>query len=399
MRSLPRYTVAVALALAAPFTNAADWPGFRGDGGAVSAEANLPAGFTAESGLRYKVALPGRGVSSPVVVGATVYVTCSSGLADDKLHVVAIDRDTGKVKWQRTLAATGATGAHPDSCMAAPTPVADATGVYALFACGDLAAFDPEGNLRWYRSLVGDYPAVSNLVGMAASPVLVGGKIVVPMDSPGEAFIAALDCATGANMWRVTRPKAMNWTTPAVRKTSSGGSEVLFLGQSELTAYDAATGAKRTSVKVSGSIPSPSVLPSGAVLCPVGGVAMLDFADDKGKEVWKSPKLQTGMSSPVAHEGKVYGVTSAGFLTCLDQATGKQLWQERVPGRYSASPVVGDGKIYLLNEAGTLVTVGLGDKPEILAQSETGERGQATPAISGGLVFVRTAKSLFCVGK
>ncbi len=386
------------LGVCLPALVAADWPGFRGDGTGSSAETTLPDGFTADAGLRWKAALPGRGVSSPVIVGTNVYVTCSSGTRDDRLHTLCFDAKTGDKKWHRQLSATGSTAAHPDTCMAAPTPAADASGVFALFATGDLAAFTPTGDLRWYRSITADYPAVTNQIGMAASPVLAGGKLVVPMDNPGDGFLGAIDLVTGKNAWKVPRPKDMNWTTPSVRTTADNVTEVVFLGQSDLAAYNAATGAKRWSVKTGGSIPSPTLVGRDKVLAPGSGAVLYDLTQSPPKEVWRSPKLSTGMSSPAVAGAYIYGVTSAGFATCAELSTGKIVWQERVKGKFSASPVVGAGKLYLLNEAGDLVTLKLGDKPEVLAESKTGERGQATPAIAAGAVFFRTDKSLYAVG-
>jgi len=375
---------------------AADWPGFRGTGTGVSVETNLPTGFSATSGLRWKATLPGRGVSGVVTHGTRVYVTASSGTRDDRLHVLCFDAATGAKLWHRQLAATGNTAAHPDTCMAAPTPVADATGVYALFASGDVAAFDADGTLRWYRSLVGDYPTITNQVGMASSPVLADGKLVVPMDNYGDSFLAALDLKTGRNLWKTSRSAEANWATPAVRKLADGGSEILFPGR-DLAAYDGATGAKKWSAKLPGGIASPSVA-GDFLLTPGGGVSASKLGVDGVTELWKSPRLQTGMTSPVVADGKVYGVTSAGVLLCVDAATGKVDWDFRVKGRFSASPVVADGKLYLFSDEGKLIAVKLGSEPEVLAESATGERGQATPAISGGAIFLRGDKSLFCVG-
>ena len=389
-------TLTATLTLLAALGVAADWPGFRGTGTGASAEKNLPTGFSATSGLRWKVALPGRGVSGVVTHGGRVYVTASSGSRDDRLHVLCFDAATGARLWQRQLAATGSTAAHPDTCMAAPTPVADASGVYALFASGDVAAFDADGTLRWYRSLVGDYPTVTNQVGMASSPVLADGKLIVPMDNVGESFLAALDLTTGRNVWKTPRAKEMNWATPAVRSLADGGTEILFPGR-DLAAYDGATGAKKWSAKLPGGIASPTV--SGDLfLMPGGGVTASKLGAGGVTELWKSPRLQTGMSSPVAYDGKVYGVTSAGVLLCVDAATGKVDWDFRVKGKFSASPVAADGKLYLFNEEGKLLAVKLGAEPELVAESATGERGQATPAVSGGAIFLRGDKSLFCVG-
>ena len=389
-------TFPATVAVLAVLSVAADWPGFRGTGTGASAEKNLPTGFSETSGLRWKATLPGRGVSGVVTHGSRVYVTASSGPRDDRLHVLAFDAATGAQLWHRQLAATGSTAAHPDTCMAAPTPVADASGVYALFASGDVAAFDPDGTLRWYRSLVSDYPTITNQVGMASSPVLAGGKLIVPMDNYGESFLAALDGKTGQNLWKTPRSKDANWATPAVRTLADGKNEVLFPGR-DLAVYDADTGAKKWAAKVPGGIASPTVA-GDLLLTPGGGVTASKLEAGGIKELWKSPRLQTGMSSPVAFEGKVYGVTSAGVLLCVDAATGKVDWDLRVKGKFSASPVAADGKLYLFSEEGNLLAVKLGAEPELIAESKTGERGQATPAVSGGAIFIRGDKTLFCVG-
>src|SRR5205807_1411424 len=136
--------------------------------------------------------------------------TCSSGQRGDRLHVLAYNAKTGAKLWQRQFAATGSTLCHPMSCMAAPTPVADETGVYALFASGDVVGINADGSVRWVRSLVGDYPSICNQVGMASSPLLADGKLIVPMDNAGDSFLAALDLKTGRNLWKTPRPRDNN---------------------------------------------------------------------------------------------------------------------------------------------------------------------------------------------
>ena len=235
--------IGISIAVSTP-AFAGDWPQFRGPtANGISVETNLPTKWSATEGVAWKAEMPGKGVSSPVVVGDVVYVTSSSGPRDDRLHLLSIDAKSGKVRWKRTLAATGSTTCHATSCMAAPTPVATADAVYALFATGDLAAFDANGNPLWYRSLVSDYPTIINQVGMASSPILAGGLLIVPMDNVGESFVAALDPKTGLNKWKIARPKDMNWVSPLVR-TVNGKEEILFQAGKELVAYDVATGAK-----------------------------------------------------------------------------------------------------------------------------------------------------------
>jgi outer membrane protein assembly factor BamB len=378
---------------------AGDWAQFRGPHGAgVAADAELPTKWSRTDGLRWTAALPSRGVSSPVVVGGTVYVTCSSGPKDDRLHVLAFDAKTGKAKWQRQLAATGGTNCHPMTCMAAPTPAADGTGVYALFATGDLAALDADGSLRWYRSLVGDYPTITNQVGMASSPVLYRDRLLVPMDNAGESFLAAIDTATGRNVWKTPRPRDVNWVTPVVRE-AGGAAEVLFPANGELIAYDLATGAKRWSVKgPGGGIPSPAAV-GDVVYVPGGGLTAVKPEGTTAKTLWKSPRLGGGMASPLVYDGVVYA-TASGVLKAADAATGKEIWSERFKGtgKATASPVAGAGKVYVFDEKGTATVFKAGKATEELAVNKLDEETISTPAVADGALFVRTDKALYCIG-
>ena len=341
--------------------------------------------------------MPGKGVSSPVVVGDVVYVTSSSGPRDDRLHLLSIDAKSGKVRWKRTLAATGSTTCHATSCMAAPTPVATADAVYALFATGDLAAFDANGNPLWYRSLVSDYPTIINQVGMASSPILAGGLLIVPMDNVGESFVAALDPKTGLNKWKIARPKDMNWVSPLVR-TVNGKEEILFQAGKELVAYDVATGAKTWAFPHESSTIATPVIEGERILVPGKPLLAGKLGTSGPQSAWTSTKLSTGNSSPLLYRGRVYATSSSGVVTCVDAENGNVLFQERVKGPFSAAPVGADGKIYILNEAGQTTVWKASAEVEILSTNELGERAMGTPAVSNGRLFIRTDKSLFCVG-
>lgn len=379
---------------------AADWPRFRGPNGeAVSTDTNLPVKWSTTENLRWKTELPARGVSSPVVVGDIIYVTCSSGAKDERLHTLAYDLKTGKQLWHRQLAATGGTNCHPMTCMAAPTPVADASGVYVLFATGDLAAYDKGGSLRFYRSLVGDYPTITNQVGMASSPILYKNKLIVPMDNSGESFIAAIDTQTGENIWKVDRKREINWVTPLIRDTG-GTPEILFSRGGELIAYNADTGDQiwtHTAVG-GGGIPSASIV-DGVIYFPSGGVRALRPGSSEATEIWQSARLQTGMSSPVIYQGVVYAASPNGVLAAADAKSGKVLWQERYKGKCSASPVAADDKIYVTNETGTITVFKAGEETEILSVNELNDETLSTPAIADGALIVRTKSTLYCIGK
>ncbi len=383
--------------------HAGDWPQFRGpNGSGVVADGKLPESFDKPEDLRWKVTLPARGVSSPIVVNGKVFITCSSGKRDDKLHVLAYNANTGEKLWHRQFTATGITAAHPKTCMAAPTPVADSQAVYALFATGDLAALDHEGNLLWYRSLTGDYPSISNVVGMASSPVLHQDRLIVPMDNSGDSFVAALDTSNGKNAWKQSRPRESCWATPTIREITSQETEVLFQNIKELAAYDLKTGQKKWAHDAPAQLLSVNLV-EGQLMVPSGGLKMYKPTETgKLEEVWKAPKLQSGYSTPVVYEDHVYVANPAGVVYCVDIKTGKPVWDERIRGSkqtFSASPVAGDGKVFFLSESGTLCVYRAGgDEADLVATHELGEEGLATPALAHGAVYLRTEKTLYCFG-
>jgi outer membrane protein assembly factor BamB len=386
-------------------TSAADWPQFLGPSGAgVSDETGQPTMWDGPGGtnIRWKVELPGRGVSSPVVVRGKVYVRACTGVRQDRLHVLCLDAATGKRLWERQFAATGNTHYHPKTCAAAPTPAADGERVFALFASGDLAALSADGDLLWYRSLARDYPHVANQVGMAASPVVCGDVVLVPMENADDSFAAGLDRLTGRNRWKVPRPRDINWVTP--RLVDRGGHiQAIFLSANDLTAYDLATGRECWRYREEGLSPNPSVptpAVGGGLIVTGNGVALR--LRDRGEPVpaWRSSKVRPAYASPLYYRGRLYAVSNTGTrLDCFDMEGGKALWQERVRGPFSASPVAADGNVYFVNEDGVTTVVEVGDRPRVLATNPLGEGVLATPAISGKALFLRSDRHLFCIGE
>jgi outer membrane protein assembly factor BamB len=388
------------LAVVSP-TLAGDWPQFRGPGGSgVSSEVGLPTRWSATEGLRWKVELPGRGLSNPVITGGRVYVTACSGYQQTRLHVLCLDQATGKRLWERQVWATGNTHCNGTTNMAAPTPVTDGQNVFALFATGDLIAFDRDGNLLWYRALAQDYPKITNQVGMASSPVLWNDVLLLAMENDGDSFVAGLDKHTGVNRWKVTRDRQINWATPVVR-IDGERPEALFMTAGELLALDPETGKRRWSYRGEGlSSTSSIVLAEGLVILP-GGVAIRP----PGKEgtepavIWKSSKLRTGLSSFLHDRGRVYAVNPSGVLNCADVKDGRILWSVRTKGTCSATPVAADGKVYLVNEEGLTSVVQTADEGRLLTTNPVGETIQATPAIADGAIFLRSDRHLYCVGE
>jgi outer membrane protein assembly factor BamB len=285
--------------------------------------------------------------------------------------------------------------------MAAPTPCVNADGVYFLFATTDVAALDHDGNLRWYRSLVTDYPDISNQIGMAASPILWKDFLIVPMDTVGESFLAAVDTKYGKNVWKTERPKEVNWVTPTLRPVGERA-EVIFSSPVETRAYDAATGKKAWSVAARGPSVPTAVLHGDNVVLPVAGGLSLLKPDGTGMtEVWKSPKLATGYTSPLVYQDRVYGIGRAGALISADLKTGKDVWSERIgkgKGQFWASPIAADGMVFTFDDAGicTIVKAG-GDSAKVVATNDLKAELMGTPAIANKALYIPTSNGLYCI--
>jgi outer membrane protein assembly factor BamB len=350
--------------------------------------------------MRWKAELPGRGVSSPVVAGGRVYISACSGYQQRRLHVVCFDAATGTKQWERQFQATGNTFCHPKTCMAAPTPVGDGERVYTLFATGDLACLNRDGDLLWYRSLVGDYPNITNQVGLAASPILWRDTLIVPMENVGESFAAGLDKVTGWNRWKVQRPRDINWPTPLLLERQAR-TELLFQAPQELASYDPATGRKLWTYSGEGMTSVPSLVAAEGFIVLSGGVALRPGTGDESPQVaWRSTKLRPAYASPLYYQGKLYAINNSGILlNCADVETGKVVWQQRVKGPFSASPVAADGKIYLVNEDGLSTVVRPGDQPQIVSTNALGEPMLATPAIANGAIYLRSDQHLYCISE
>ncbi len=379
----------------------ADWTQFRGpDGTGVSPEKGIPSKWGTDQNIAWKAKLPGRGLSSPVVLGNTVYLTACSEREQGRLHVLAFDSKTGDELWRRSIIATGGTACHPKTNMAAPTPVANDKGVVALFATADMVAYNSKGDLLWCRSFCGEDPGISNQVGMASSLGLHKDTVLVELETGSSSFICGVDLATGREKWRHPRGKAVNWTSPTVVR-QKGVDVALFLAPNGLTACDPSTGKILWNYTETpgGSIAS-ATASEDLIISPGSPLVALKSASTgtTPEIAWKSSKAGGTYCSPLVYEGKVYGVSSVG-INCLDASTGKEIWTHRVKGPFAGSPLIADGKLYLVNEEGltTVLKVG-GEKPEVLGNNKLGETILCTPAIAGGKIFLRSDSTLWCIG-
>lgn len=390
------------LLLTAASVCGADWPQFRGpNGNGVSAESDVPTALALTNAGSWKVNLPGEGLSSPIIIGNRVLVTCSSGLNQQRLHVICFNAVDGAKLWERRFWATGRTMCHEKTAVAAPTPASDGKHVVAIFSSNDIVCLDLDGNLIWFRGLGRDYPNASNSLGMSSSLVIAGGVVVAQVESQSEAFTAGLDLKDGVNRWKLERARGPNWTSPVVVKT--GASEFVAL-QSSKGIVAVEPGAGRIMWHYTNSASSvPSSTPDGStLLVPSQGLTALDLgvAGEPPKPRWRSNQLRPGTPSPSVIGGRIFALNDGGVLTCGSAATGERLWQLRLKGPFSASPVAAGDFLYCANEKG-LVQVVDTTKPEgaVVHELELGEPIIGTPSIANGAIYFRSDGHLWKVGK
>ncbi len=376
--------------LALTLSASADWWQFRGPGSAGVAEGEGPAEFREDESISWKRELPGRGLGCPIVIGDKVVVTAASGPNQNLLHIICYQAEGGELLWERRFWATGRTMTHQKTNVAAPSPCSDGDRIYAQYSSNDVICLDLEGNLQWLRGLTYDYPNASNSLGMAQSPIVTGGALIVQSENDSESFAVGLDIASGENLWRKMRPKAANWTSPVplaegvvALQSTKGILAIVPTTGSELWSYD------------DGASPTPSsvVDQDGVLYVPSNGITALRPVEQGGppEQLWRNAQLGPGTGSPVIVGDRLISVKGS-FVAAADKATGEELWKIRVDGPFSSSPVVDSaGRVYQFNEQGRGVIIDpSGEEGKITSQIELGEMILATPAISDGAVYIRS---------
>ncbi len=379
------------------FTQAADWPAFRGpEGNGHSSEKNAPAKLSTS----WKTPLPGRGLSSPIIIGNKVFLTASSGNLQNRLHVFCFAAKDGSTLWERQFWSTGRTMSHKKTSVAAPTPVSDGKYIYALFSCNDLVCLDLEGNLQWLRGLTRDYPNASNSLGMSSSLLISGKTLIAQIENDSQSLSLGINAKNGTNRWKLTRPKGANWTTANLLPGAGAGGKTLVALQSKagIDAIDPHTGKTQWSYSEGASTIPSSTRVGNLLLVPSKGLTALHPRED-GKsysQLWRISKLRPATASPTHLGGKIFNVNGAGVLTCASPEDGSTQWQLRLKGPFSGSPVAADKYLYCFNESG-LGQVIEANKSEgkVLHTIALDETILCTPAISNGALYIRSDNHLW----
>ena len=389
---------------------ASDWPQFRGpNSSSYVAEAKVPVKLK----IDWTAALPGRGLASPIVVGEKVFVTCSSGPKQERLHVICFSAKDGSKVWERQLKATGRTMSHPKTSVAACSPCSDGKRVFALWSCNDLAAFDLDGNLLWLRGLTVDYANASNSLGMASSPVVVGETVVTMIENDSESYTLGVDANTGRNLWKMERPKSANWSSPLVWQADKESAPIVVLQSSKgVVGVDPATGSRLWEYTDGASTTSSGVVVGDVVYAASHGITALKPSKNGGapEQLWRNEQMSPATVSLAVVGNMLCSINGAGVLTVADVKTGERGWKLRISdvkanGGFSGSPVGGGKHLVVATEKGLLEVIDTSAPEGAVAGSiqlplkeETKEMVLSTPALSGGAIFVRADSALWRVG-
>ncbi len=395
-------TLALTLSLLATVTVArADWPLFRGPDGNGIAHALLLPDKIGTNSIAWAADLPGRGLSSPIIIGDRVFVTSSSGPKQDRLHVICFNAKDGTKRWERQFWATGRTMCHEKTSVAAPTPASDGERIFAIYSSNDLVCLDLDGNLLWLRGLTRDYPNASNSLGMSSSLTVADGVLIAMVENDDDSFTAGIDAKTGVNRWKLPRPKSANWTSPMHIKSGTT-THVLLQSSKGLVAVEPATGRIVWQYTDGASTIPSATVSDGVVYVPSRGITALQPKPDgqSPEQLWRSGQLGPATASPVVLNGKVFTLNGAGVLSAADVKDGKRLWQLRTKGPYSATPVGAGNLLYCVNEKGVLQVIDIA-APEgaIVSELDLGKTVLSTPSIANGAVYVRSDAKLWKLRK
>ncbi|HWG42630.1 MAG TPA: PQQ-binding-like beta-propeller repeat protein [Gemmataceae bacterium] len=397
----------------APVVRADDWPEFRGPTGqGLVTNGELPTTWGKDKNVVWKQTIPGKGWSSPVIVGGRVYLTTSATRkesGDQHLEALCLDAANGKIVWEKEIFRSDAKKSpriHGKNSHASPTPLVRGERLFVHFGHQGTACLDLEGKVLWKNTSLHYAPVHGN----GGSPILVEDALVFSCDGGDKRFIAALNVANGDVRWKTDRTieasRKFSFSTPLLIVVD-GKKQIISPGSNVVCAYDPANGREIWRVRYDGYsvIPRPVYGQGLLFICTGYNTPSLLAIRPDGKGdvtdthvVWKTRKAVPHTPSPLLVGEELYFVSDSGQASCLDARTGQVHWQERLGGNYSASPLFAGGKLYFQSEEGAGVVVQASKEFKLLARNALNERSLASPAAADGALFLRTEKHLYRIG-
>ncbi len=411
-----------------------NWHQWRGpEANGVSRTAKPPLEWSEEKNVKWKVAIDGKGSSTPIIWGNQVFLltAINTGQVDSSLPkpedqpkrvfgitypntvyrcvVLCLDRETGKELWRRTAAESiPHEGHHGDNDFASASPTTDGERLYCWFGSQGLFCYDLHGEKVWERDLGKAY--VESSLGEGCSPVVHKGRLVIVRDQARQSSIEMLDTVTGETQWKKDRDEPHGWATPRVIE-HSGKTQVITAASNMIRSYDLDNGDViwQCSGLTSNVIPCP-VVEGDVVYCMSGykGYSLLALplsarGDISGSDkiVWSKRRGTPYIPSPILYDGMLYFTQSnQAILTCLDSKTGDTIMaRTRLPAisNIYASPVGADGHIYIAGRNGTTLVLDRSQALKVLATNKLDDPVDASPALAGDQLFLRGSRFLYCI--
>lgn len=402
-----KLTLPLLIVLAGGAARAEDWPEFRGPTGqGHSTEKGVPLEWSESRNVSWKTRVAGSGWSSPVVAGGRVWLTTALKERGASLRALAFDVKTGQeIVNTEIFRARSADPLNPKNTLASPTPIVDGDRVYVHFGADGTAALTTAGEIVWKIRLSYD-----SQHGNGGSPMLYRDLLIVSCDGSDNAFVAAIDKATGKIRWKTSRrqPWDQAYTTPLVIRVGDRD-QLVSVGAYRAAAYDPESGREIWRVSYAdgfSNVPRP-VFGHGLVYIATGfqqPVLIAVRADGTGDVTrthiaWTLRRSAPLTPSPLLLGDELYIVNDGGIASCVDARTGAVHWQQRLGGNFSASPVFADGRIYFLSEEGMATVIAPGKEFRKLATNTLDGATLASMAVSGGSIFIRTHSHLYRIAE
>ncbi|MEM1295303.1 MAG: PQQ-binding-like beta-propeller repeat protein [Verrucomicrobiota bacterium] len=408
-----RFWFALALWITLLPLKSADWPAWRGPNGngVADSDQDPPTSWSAEEHVIWKVKVPGRGHSSPILVGNQVILTT----ADEKTQaqsVLSFDRDTGELGWETMVhRVPELPKIHKKNTHASPTAASNGSSVFVVFfndGILHLTSLNLKGEKQWQKQAGSFRPRYH--FGYAASPLLYGDSVIVSAEFADGGYLAAFSSETGLGIWRTPRDKATSYSSPIVGNVA-GRDQLLISGGEKISSYDPANGQLVWQVDGGTSATAGTMIWTPTQVYASGGFPTKEtiavVADGSRRIAWKNQE-KCYEQSLLAYDGHLYAINDGGIAMCWKASDGRELWKERLGGPVSASPVLVGDRIYATNERGqTFVFRASPTKFELLATNQLGDESFATPAVCDSRVYHRVAtyegenrqEWLYCLGR
>jgi outer membrane protein assembly factor BamB len=387
--------------------NAQNWPGWRGPGGeGFSNETNLPVKWDSVTNVIWKTDVLGTGYSSPIIWNDKLFLTTAVPETRERMLLCYNNRN-GELLWKKIFLTGQLETKNDNNSYASGTPATDGTLVFLSFLDGQdvvVAAYDFSGKEVWVQR-PGKF---SSPHGYCCSPVIYKDKIIINGNSKGDSFVAALSRTDGRVIWNIPQNnKTLSYSTPLIKEIA-GKTQMIFCGNKEVSSYNPEDGKRYWFVSGPSEefVSSPVYNEKNGLLLVCSSwpdrILLAIKPDGSGdvsasKIVWQTKKGAYYVPTPVCTDNFLFTTMTSGEVNCIEVTTGNTIWVNNLGKQYS-SPVLANGLVYMPNDDGVITVIKPGMKFESISKNPLGERMYASAAISGGRIYLRGFKHLFCIG-